>query len=134
MKQSMRSFALLSAALLCGLTSYAQRYRGGDDHYSRFGRATLERVRGDLTRAEGNLRYLGEGEVRRFQSIQQNLGEFQRRWERGRYDREALDRAIGELHGLVDRGKLRPRDRDLLGDDVRRLRELRERIDRETHG
>jgi len=136
MKQLIRSFATASVLLLFGLTAYAQppRERDRDDRYRSFGQATLDRVRADLSHAEGNLRYIGEGEMRRFQSTQQNLAAFQRKWERGRYDREDLDRAIGELHGLVERGHLRPRDRDLLTDDVRRLRELRERIDRNTRG
>lgn len=136
MKQSIRSFATASVMLLFCCIGYAQppRDRGRDDRYHSYGQATLDRVRADLSRAQGNLRYVGEGEMRRLQNIQQNLAAFQRKWEHGRYDRDDLDRAIGELRSLVERGHLRPRDRDLLTDDVRRLRELRERIDRNTRG
>ena len=136
MKQSNRSLATATVLLLFGCTAYAQppRDRDRDDRYHSYGQATLDRVRADLTRAEGNLHYIGEGEMRRFQDIQRNLAAFQRKWEHGRYDRDDIDHAIGELRGLVDRGHLRPRDRDLLSDDVRRLRELRERIDRNTRG
>lgn len=136
MRKPFTFFAAASVLLLFAFTASAQRPydRDRDDRYQRFGRTTINRVRADLSRAEGNMRYLGEGEMRRFQTIQRNLAEFQRKWERGRYDRDDLDRAIVDLRGLVDRGRLRPRDRDLLADDLRRLHELRDRLDRGTRG
>ncbi len=136
MRKRLTFFAAASVLLLFAFTASAQRpyERDRDDRYQRFGRVAIERVRADLNRAEGNLRYLGEGEMRRFQTIQVNLAQFQRKWERGRYDRDDLNRAIVDLRGMVDRGRLRPRDRDLLADDLRRLHELRVRLDRDARG
>jgi hypothetical protein len=118
----------LAAALLMllGVNATAQRY--GDDYYYRhWGREPLDRVRGDLNRAERNLSYLSEDEMRRFRHIREAINDFQRNWERGRYDGPALDETIGGLHALVDRSKLHQRDRDVLADDLHRLRDLRDR-------
>jgi hypothetical protein len=136
MKRLIHTLAAASLVLLFGISANAQpsRDRDRDERYHRFGRATLDRVRGDLARAERNLRYVGDADMRRFHNIQEGLAGFQRKWERGRYDRDDLDQAIGNLHALVDRGRLRPRDRDLLADDLRRLRELHDRIERPPPG
>jgi hypothetical protein len=100
-----------------------------DPRYQEWGREVCARVQGDLTRAERDLRYLSEDEVRRFNGVRARVGEFDRKWERGRFDREDLDEAIGSLARLVERARLRPRDRDLLADDLRRLRGMRERFE-----
>jgi hypothetical protein len=132
MNRLSRTLAAVSLVLLFGIGANAQPPRSADrdDRYHRFGRGTLDRVRADLGRAERNMRYIGEGEMRRFNNIRDGLADFQRRWERGRYDRAALDQAIGNLQALVDRGRLRPRDRDLLADDLQRLRGLQDRLER----
>jgi hypothetical protein len=101
-----------------------------DDRYRSFGRESLDRVRGDLGRAERNLRYISEPEMRRFREIRDRLGNFQRNWERGRYDRGDLDATVGNLSTLVERAKLHRADRDILADDLSRLRDLRARMDR----
>ena len=127
------AIASISLALLFTSSVAAQPPRNPDrdERYHSFGRETMERVREDLVRAERDMGgYIGEGELRRFTQIRTDLNEFQRRWERGRYDRPALDAAVEGLQRLVTRGRLRPRDRDLLVDDLRRLRGMRERIER----
>jgi len=132
MKRLIQFVVAVSLMHLSGTSLKAQpRYEDrGDERYHRFGREILDRIRGDLSRAERDLHYIAEPDLRRFQNTQANLGDFQRKWEHGRYDRVDLDRAIGGLNALVDRGHLRPRDRDMLGDDLRRLRDLQDRIER----
>jgi hypothetical protein len=68
--------------------------------------------------------------MRRFRIVRDRIFEFQRNWERGRFDREALNETIRGLDNIIDRYRLHPRDRDLLADDVSRLRDMRERYDR----
>jgi len=130
----MRNLWLLAAALFMflGVNAAAQRY--GDDYYYRnWGRAPLDRVRGDLNRAERNLFYLSEDEMRRFRHTRDAIGDFQRDWERGHFDGHALDEAIGGLNALVERSRLHERDRDILADDRNRLRDLRGRWEHRDH-
>lgn len=125
----------MALLLACAIpaTSQPPRYsdRGPrDERYHQFGRATLDRVRADLDNAAGNLRYIAPPDLRRFHGVREGLANFQRNWERGRYDRADLNRAITSLHSLVERGRLRPRDRDLLAGDVTQLRDLERRLER----
>ncbi len=108
---------------------YGERGRG-DDRYRTYGREPLDRVRADLNRAERDLNYLSNDEMRRFRVVRERIFEFQRNWERGRFDREALNETIRGLDNIVARYRLRPRDRDLLADDVSRLRDMRDRYER----
>lgn len=101
-----------------------------DPRYVEFGRETLAHVQHDLVRAERDLRYLSVEESRHFNVARDRVREFDRKWERGRFDREDLNEAIGSLARLVERDHLRPRDRDLLADDLHRLREMREHYER----
>ena len=123
------SLLAVAAFLLTGPAAVNSQPRG-DDRYHRFGRATLDRVRADLDNAARNLSYITPPDMKRFHGVREGLADFQRRWERGRYDRAALDKAIRSLQSLVDRGRLRPRDRDLLAGDVGQLVDLQRRIER----
>ena len=122
-------FLAVALQLLVGVNVEAQR-PGDADHYRRWGREPLDRVRGDLDRAERHLDYLPGEEMRRFHHTRDAINRFQRDWERGHYDGRALDEAIGNLNALVERSRLHQRDRDNLADDVRQLRELREHWER----
>jgi len=115
--------------MTAGVGAFAQP----DPRYRAWGREALDRVRGDLDRAERNLHYLPADEFVRFNKARGEISEFQHRWEEGRFDKGALDHLIGNLNHVVQYGKIRPHDRDILADDVRRLRELRERWDHEHH-
>ena len=129
--RTMKKLWFPAAALLMvwGVNATAQR-RGDDYYYRNWGHGPLERVRGDLNRAERNLSYLSDDEMRRFRHIREAINDFQRDWQRGHYDGRALDETIGGLHALVDRSRLHERDRDILADDLQRLRELRNRWER----
>ena len=107
---------------------YRDRYR--DDPYRTYGRGPLDRVRADLERAARHMNYLSEGEMRRFNRVQARIAEFQAHWERGTFDRADLDDIISNLRGVVERNRLRPGDRNILMDDVARLRALRDRNER----
>ncbi|MBV8816743.1 MAG: hypothetical protein JO022_00225 [Acidobacteriaceae bacterium] len=122
-----RNLVGLFACLLAASAVHAQPY---DGRYREFGHETLARVRADLNRAEADLRYLSGEEMRRFNFVRSTINEFDRKWEHGRYAGEDLNEAIGGLARMVERSRLRPRDRDFLADDLRRLREMRERYER----
>jgi len=121
----------VAVLLMAGASAYAQQDRDRDDRYRAWGREPLDRVRADLDHAQRDLRYLGPEEVERFNRIRGQVSEFQHRWAQGRFDKDALDHVIEGLNHTVEHSRIRPRDRDILADDVRRLRELRERWDRE---
>jgi hypothetical protein len=116
---------LSSGLLLAGLTANAQVYRG-DDGY-RNGREPLNRVRADLDRAAADVGYLSRGEMAGFNHARQEIGEFQEKWSRGVFDRHELDDVIGSLQHVVSSNRLRYQDRDILFNDLARLREIRER-------
>jgi hypothetical protein len=108
-----------SGLLLFGLTANAQDYRGG--------REPLDRVRADLDRAAADVGYLSRGEMSRFNHARQEIAEFQNKWNRGFFDRHELDDVIGSLQHVVNSNRLRYQDRDILSDDLARLRDIRAR-------
>jgi len=136
MKRLLFTLLLSTIAVLLVLPASAQprRYRDRDDRYHEYGRIVLDHVRGDLARVERHLRYISPPDMRRFENIRDGLASFESKWQRGHFDRGDLSEAISNLHALVDRGRLRPGDRDLLSDDLRRLRVLRDRTDRGLRG
>ena len=119
----MRALAL-GALLIFGLSANAQDWRYRDRGYDR---EPLNRVRADLERAAHDMYYLSGGEMRRLNKAREEIGEFQSKWERGRYDRHELDDVIGSVQHVVDHNRLQPRDRDYLLEDLARLREFRAR-------
>ena len=110
--------------------SYDQgRYDRSRNNQGGYGyqREPLDRVRADLDRAARDMYYLSGGEMRRFNKVREEIAEFQQKWERGRYDRHEMDDVIGSLQRVVDHNRLEPRDRNVLLDDLGRLRDLRSR-------
>lgn len=102
-------------------------YRDRDDFYrARDWRARLfSRVRQDLDYVS---RYSFRGDDRyRLDATYRELDDLQRDYASGRWDRRALADVIQSLEHVVDDNRLSPRDRDLLRDDLSRLRELRDR-------
>lgn len=91
------------------------RYRGGD---------VFDRLRRDLDRAESHS-YGRGSDHRRFNKVRQEMGEFQNKWARGRFDRHELDDVIGALKRVVNDNRIDPRDRDALANDMYQLREFR---------
>ena len=102
-------------------------YREREDFYhGRDWRAQLfARVRQDLdwvsrSTFRGDDRY-------RLDRTYRELDDLQRDYASGRWDRRSLDDVIQALDRVVDDNRLAPRSRDMLRDDLSRLRELRER-------
>lgn len=101
-------------------------YREREDFYHGEWRGRLfSRVRQDLDYVS---RYSFRGDDRyRLERTYGELDDLQRDYASGRWDRRSLDDVIQALDRVVDDNRLAPRDRDLLRDDVSRLRELRGR-------
>ena len=124
------SFALTSLLLL-GLNGYSQdrprdydRYQGQDN--DRFYRGRLfERVRTDLDRIEDKT-FPFTGDRARLMRTKQELNELQSKLDAGRYDEREANEVIDALQAVVTENRMRPRDRDILTDDLSRLREFRE--------
>jgi hypothetical protein len=95
-------------------------YRGGDWRGRLFGR-----VQQDLDYVS---RYSFRGDDRyRLTSVDRELDDLQRDFASGRWDRRALNDVIDSLARVIADNRLAPRDRQLLQDDLDRLRNLRDR-------
>jgi len=102
-------------------------HRDRDDFYrGRDWRGQLfARIRGDLDHVS---RYSFRGDDRyRLERTYRELDELQSAYYSGRWDRRELDDVIQTLDRVVDDNRLAPRDRDILRDDLNRLRDIRGR-------
>lgn len=101
-------------------------YREREDFYHGEWRARLfSRVRQDLDYIS---RYTFRGDDRyRLDRVYRELDDLQRDYASGRWDRQALSDVIQSLDRVADDNRLAPRDRDVLRDDLGRLRQLRDR-------
>jgi hypothetical protein len=102
-------------------------YRDREDFYrGREWRGQLfARVRQDLDYVA---RYSFRGDDRyRLDSTYRQLDDLHRDYASGHWDRRELIEVIQSLERVVDDNRLAPRDRDVLRDDLGRLRELRDR-------
>ncbi|HTA43141.1 MAG TPA: hypothetical protein VK789_11880 [Bryobacteraceae bacterium] len=84
----------------------------------------FDRVRDDLNRVQ-EVDFNGRDQYR-IERTKQELNELQGKLASQRYDQPELDDVIGALNGVVAANQLSPRDRDMLNDDLARLREYRE--------
>jgi hypothetical protein len=69
----------------------------------------------------------------RIDRTKQELNELQGKLEHHRYDERELDDVIGSLGRVVADNRMSPRDREVLNDDVNRLRDYRAHHDRWMH-
>jgi hypothetical protein len=95
---------------------------GGDNWRNRL----FERVRDDLEHVQSVTFPVGADQYRLVRT-KQELNELQGQMASGRWDRRQLDDVIGALARVIDDNRLSGRDRDILRDDLNRLRELRDR-------
>jgi hypothetical protein len=86
----------------------------------------FERVRDDLEHVQSVTFPVGADQYRLVRT-KQELNELQGQMASGRWDRRQLDDVIGALARVIDDNRLSGRDRDILRDDLNRLRELRDR-------
>jgi hypothetical protein len=84
----------------------------------------FERVREDLDHVQtGWTRF---GDTYRIERTKQELNELQGKLADGVYDQHEVDDVIGTLARVVRDNHLSPHDRDMLSDDLARVREYRE--------
>jgi hypothetical protein len=95
-------------------------YRGGEWQGQLFAR-----IRRDLDYASRDA-FRGDDRYRLDRTYRE-LDELQRDYASGRWDREELDDVIRALDRVVDDNRLPPRSRDILRNDLDRLRDLRDR-------
>jgi hypothetical protein len=85
----------------------------------------FQRVREDLDRVQATT-FPGGGDEFRIARTKEELNELQNKLAAGRYDQPELDQVIGAMHRVVASNRLSARDRDVLNDDLNRLRDYRE--------
>ncbi|HTS46304.1 MAG TPA: hypothetical protein VMH05_00085 [Bryobacteraceae bacterium] len=118
-----------------GMAQDRDRDRGGDSTWyqsrdsffrEQHWKAHLfQRVREDLDQVQSSTFPGGRDEFR-IARTKQELGELQTKLADNRYDQPQLDNVIAGLQRVIDSNKLSARDRDMLADDVSRLRDYRE--------
>jgi len=86
----------------------------------------FERIREDLEHVQGGAFPIG-GDQYRLARTRQALDELQGKLAAGRYDERELDEVIAAMSRVVRDNRLSGRDRDVLTDDVNRLRDFRAR-------
>jgi uncharacterized protein YfkK (UPF0435 family) len=100
-----------------------QRFQG--DNW----RATFfQHIREDLDHVESNTFPFG-GDQSRLARTKFELDELQQKLAQGVFDERELDETVGALRQVVESNRLDPRDRDVLSDDLARMREFRTRHD-----
>jgi hypothetical protein len=97
------------------------RFRG-EDWRQRF----FERIREDLDHVQSGAFPFGADQYR-LARTRQELDELQSKLAAGRYDQRELDEVIGALDRVVRDNRLSRGDRDVLADDLNRLRDFRAR-------
>jgi len=128
-----------SGLLLLGLTAYSQdRDRDRDRDEDRYHRADrgdqwwrgrmFERVRGDLDHVQ-SVTFPFSADQYRLNKVKQELNELQAKYAENRYDQPELDDVISAMQRVVSDNHLSGRDREMLNDDLNRLRAFRERHD-----
>ncbi|HXA68040.1 MAG TPA: hypothetical protein VNV82_22955 [Bryobacteraceae bacterium] len=98
-----------------------ERFRG-EDMRRRF----FERIREDLDHVQSGAFPFGADQYR-LARTRQELDELQSKLAAGRYDERELDEVIAAMDRVVRDNRLSNRDRDVLSDDLNRLREFRAR-------
>jgi hypothetical protein len=105
-------------------------YRDRDDFFrGNNGRAMLfQRIREDLDHATSGA-FPFTGDRARLDRTRMELNELQEKLARGFYDERQLDETMGALQAVVEGNRLAPRDRAMLTDDLKRMRDFRMRHD-----
>ena len=100
-----------------------ESYRG-QDWRMRF----FERIREDVDHVQSHA-FSSGGDQYRFARTRQELDELQSKLAAGRYDQQELDEVIAALDHVVRDNRLSGRDREILSDDLNRMRDFRARHD-----
>ncbi len=133
---------MTSGLLLLGTAAYSQdrdRDRGDRDRdeerYHRDDRGAqwwqgrmFERVRADLDHIQA-VTIPFSGDQYRLNKVKQELNELQAKMAENRYDQGPLEDVISAMQRVVSDNHLSGRDREMLNDDLNRLRSFREHHD-----
>jgi len=133
MKHILKASLLMLACF--GFTAAAQ-----DWYHDRDGRFRDEQWRGhlfyhvrmDLDHVQ-SVTWPGGRDMHRIDRTKHQLDEMQFKLEHGRYDEHELNDVIGSLNKVVEDNRMRPRDRDILNDDLNRMRDYRAHHDHWIH-
>lgn len=123
--------------LLFGLSAYAQPPRDRDEdrwreyrESDRFYRGRLfDRVRADLDRVQADT-FHGSDQYR-LARAKEELNEMQTAFNERRYDAREMQDVMAAMNRVLSDNRLSGRDRDMLQDDLARLREFRDRHERD---
>jgi hypothetical protein len=133
MKNVLIKASVLTGLVVFGTSVYAQTR--DDDRYYQEKRDenwwrghVFQRVRDDLDHIQQLTPKLSTDEYR-LVVVKKDLNDLQGKLNSGRYDEPALDRTIGAVEKVANDNTLSTRDRQLLLDDLRHLREFREHHD-----
>jgi hypothetical protein len=83
----------------------------------------FERVQADLDHVQ-SVAFAGADELR-IAHTKQQVAELQGKLAEGKYDQPELDEAVAGLEKVLADNRLSPRDRDVLNDDLSRVRDYR---------
>ena len=132
MKHILINASVVAVLAVFGASVYAQNH---DDPYYQTNRDEawwrghlFQRVREDLDHVQQKTPKISTDEYR-LVVVKKDLNDLQSRYESHRYDEPALDRTIAAVEKVANDNGLSPRDRSMLQDDVRRLRDFREHHD-----
>jgi hypothetical protein len=133
MKKTVSAGLLLLAC--CALTAAAQDwYRDREERFrgEQWRGHIFEHVRSDLDHV-GSAIWASGKERRRLDRTKQELTELHNKLVQGRYDEHELDDVIDSIVKSANDERLAPRDRDVLHDDLNRLRDYREHHEHWNH-
>jgi hypothetical protein len=135
MKYLLRSIACSSLLLFAVTVSAQDRDRDRDRDDERYHRVTRDegwwrghlfaRVREDLDHVQAATFPFSPDQYR-LSRVKTELNEMQTKYEAHGYSQQEMDDVIGALSRVVADNHLSGRDRDILNDDLNRLREFRE--------
>lgn len=124
-----------SSLLLFAITTTAQdrgrdeeRYHQGNRDEGWWRGHLFQRVRDDLEHVQ-SVTFPFSPDQYRLTKVKQELNELQGKYESQGYDQPELDDVISALSRVVSDNHLSGRDREMLSDDLGRLREFREHHD-----
>lgn len=123
MHRILKAIPVFAGLALFGLTMYAQNR---DENFWRG--HLFQRVREDLDRIQQSTPKLSADEYR-LVATKHDLDELQGKMDSHRYDEPELDRTIAAVERVANDNTLNPRDREMLREDLRRLREFKEHHD-----
>jgi hypothetical protein len=134
MKRSLFKGMACSGLLLFSLAAGQVLAQYHDDdawHHTREGFFTgdswrmhlFERVQTDLDHVQ-SVAFAGADELR-IAHTKQQVAELQGKLAEGKYDQPELDEAVAGLEKVLADNRLSPRDRDMLNDDLSRVRDYR---------